>query len=437
MKRWLCLALALLLLLLCGCRSDVRPVGVSAGRASTTTADTPPPSKQAGNPTVATASAASATKTTPSTAAPPSAPASEEMRGVWISYYEIDALLSGKTPDTAGAAIDGMMKACASYGLNTVFFHVRGNSDAYYASAAYPAAASVKALLDKGFDPLKRAVDAAHRYGLKLHAWINPYRVGKDKTRARVDKIFSYQDTFYYMPHEAAVQQLVVKGVKEVVDGYAVDGVQFDDYFYPLGALPEQEPASFEKSGYAAYQKQRGSQAGSVADWRRSGVDALIRDVYKTVHTRPGCVFGVSPGADADKDKNGMYADVTGWMNRTDRIDYICPQVYYGFENETAPFHEVAERWRTYPRKASVSLYVGLALYKVGQEDTYAGVGADEWQTHDSVIARSVNWLRTRKDCGGFAFFSYQYFTPASCGLSKDARQIAEREVEQVLALMR
>lgn len=416
MKRWLYRTLAVLLLLLTGCRAEEgHPVAAFPGTASTTRLP----------------SQAFPSRTAPEPATTPAVTASSEKRGVWISYYELDSLLSGKTPDQAGAVIDEMMQTCASYGLNMIFFHVRGNSDAYYQSTVYPAAASIKALLGKGFDPLERAVEAAHRYGMELHAWINPYRVGKDKTRAQVDKTFSYQDGYYYQPHETAVQQLVVKGVKEIVDGYDVDGVQFDDYFYPAGALPADQPASFEKTAYEA------SEQNSVADWRRSGVDALIRAVYKTVHTRPGCVFGISPSHDADKNRDDMYADVTAWMNRTDMVDYMCPQVYFGFENETAPFHEVVEQWRSYPRKESVSLYIGLALYKAGQEDTFAGTGADEWQTHSSIMARSVNWLRTRKDCDGFIFFSYQYFTPASCGLSKDAQKIAEREVEQVLALMR
>ena len=124
-------------------------------------------------------------------------------------------------------------------------------------------------------------------------------------------------------------------------------------------------------------------------------------------------------------------------MNQAGMVDYMCPQVYFGFDHETAPFHEVVNTWRGYPRKASVKLYIGLALYKAGQEDTYAGTGADEWQTHDSIMARSVNWLRTRKGCDGFAFFSYRYFTPAQCGLKGNALKIAEKEVKQVLALMR
>ncbi len=461
MKRWLCMGLALLFLLLAGCQAGpVRPVtgpaatgpsrtgaslrtagsktaerSVDSATVSTTNTATDTKAKTTASRSTAATTTAAATRSTTAISAVPGV--SGEKRAVWVSYYEIDALLKGKSVTQAGQAIDSLMKTCKSYGLNTIYFHVRGNSDAYYKSTVYPLAASVKALVEKGFDPLARAVQAAHQYGMELHAWINPYRVGKDESRKQVDKTFAYQKTYYYIPHEAAVQKLVVDGVKEVVEKYAVDGVQFDDYFYPVGAVPDTQPAAFEKTAYAAYKKEAGGKALSVSDWRRDAVDALIRAVYKTVHTRSGCVFGISPTHDAKKNREKMYADTAAWMNQTGMVDYMCPQVYFGFDHETAPFHEVVNTWRGYPRKASVKLYIGLALYKAGQEDTYAGTGADEWQTHDSIMARSVNWLRTRKGCDGFAFFSYRYFTPAQCGLKGDALKIAEKEVKQVLALMR
>lgn len=466
MKRWLCMGLALLMLLLAGCQAGTDlPVngpaagasrtGVNASRtaSSKTTAALSGTtagffktaagsgSGPAGSTTksiTTTRSKAATAATTRSTTAIKALPAvSGEKRAVWISYYEIDALLKGKTVTQAGQAIDDMMKTCKSYGLNMIYFHVRGNGDAYYKSGVYPLAASVKDLVEKGFDPLARAVQAAHRHGMELHAWINPYRIGKDASRKKLDKTFSYQKTYYYIPHDTAVQKLIVDGVKEVVEKYAVDGVQFDDYFYPAGSVPDTQPAAFEKTAYAAYKKKAGSRALSVADWRRSGVDALIRAVYKAVHTRTGCVFGISPSHDAEKNRDKMYADTAAWMNQSGMVDYMCPQVYFGFDHETAPFHDVVDIWRAYPRKASVKLYIGLALYKTGQEDRYAGSGENEWQTHDSIMARSVNWLRTRKDCDGFAFFSYRYFTPAGCGLTGDALKTAEKEVKQVLALMR
>lgn len=371
----------------------------------------------------------------------PSAPSKSgrgigEMRGVWITYYELDDLLDGKTAQTAPQVIDDMMKRCADYGLNTVFFHVRGNSDAYYASDVYPAAASVTALLKDGFDPLEQAVTAAHAHGLELHAWINPYRVGKDADRAQVKQTFTYEKVTYYAPHDETVQELILSGVREVVENYEVDGVQFDDYFYPVGGVPADKPAAFEEKAFAAYQKEVGEAAASIGDWRRMGVDALIRQVHNITQSRAGCVFGVSPAADIDRVCEDMYADIKGWMRRGDMVDYVCPQIYFGFEHETYPFHKTVAQWQGYERHNKVTLYIGLALYKTGQADTYAGAGEKEWQTHDSIMARSVNWLRTRETVDGFSFFSYRHFTPADTDLSKEAQTIAEKELKALQEIL-
>jgi uncharacterized lipoprotein YddW (UPF0748 family) len=350
----------------------------------------------------------------PKTAKTPAVPTAEtgEMRGVWVTYTELDALLADKTPADAQKAIDGLMRACADAGLNTVFFHARANADAYYASGVFPPASGARALLKAGFDPLSCAVEAAHKRGLRLHAWINPYRVGK--TDPGIKDTFSFEDGVWYAPHSAAAQKRIVDGVREIVDKYAVDGVQFDDYFYPVGAVPNDRPADFEKAAYAAYCKERGDGALTVADWRREGVSALLKQVYSACHRRAGCVFGVSPSHDADKNRKEMYADVAAWMNTPGMVDYVCPQIYFGFDHETCPFHQTAARWLAMPRRDGVALYAGLALYKAGQEDPYAGSGKEEWKTRSDIIARSIRWLRTRKGIGGFCLFSFGHLTRAA-----------------------
>lgn len=344
-----------------------------------------------------------------------------------MAYYELDALLSNTTPSTAKSAIDNVVNTCADYGLNTIFFHVRGNSDAYYRSTVYPTAKSVVSLLKQGFDPLAYAIEAAHKKGLKLHAWINPYRVGKGDKAA--EDTFAYDGTLYYRPHDKGVQETILQGVAEVVEKYEVDGVQFDDYFYPVGAVPEDKPAAFEKEAYAAHQKELGDKALSIGDWRRSAVDGLIEDVYRAVHKRSDCVFGISPAGDAKRVRERMYADVLSWINRTDRVDYICPQIYFGFDHETYPFHRTVKEWISYPRAESVKLCIGLSLYKVGQKDDYAGTGATEWQTHNTILARQVNWLRTEESIDGFSLFSYGWLQPDTKDLSADALKTAKKEL--------
>ncbi len=342
-------------------------------------------------------------------------PSTTELRGVWVAYYELDKLLSGCDAKEAEKAITAMVDHVAERGLNTIFFHLRGNGDAYYSSKVYPVADGVKDLIAKGFDPLACAVTAAHARGMELHAWINPYRLGKRKGVEDLPT-FTHEGVTYYAPHDDGVQQLIIRGIREILDNYEVDGVQFDDYFYPLSALPTDKPGEMEKTAFAAYQKKH--PAATVGDFRREGVSSLIRQVH-TLAQKQRIPFGVSPAGDGERVKEGMYADVMGWM-AAGEIDYVCPQLYFGFDHDTYPFHEILEQWLSYEREVGVKLYVGLALYKVGENDRYAGSGEEEFTAHDSVMARQINFLRTREGVEGFGLFSYIYLTPQN--------EIARRE---------
>ena len=157
--------------------------------------------------TAVTTPAASGSGSTATTAAPtnpPSPPAPSEMKGVWVSYIELNTIFKNKTESAAKLAIDQIMDNCVSYGLNTVFFHVRANSDAYYKSSLFKPAASVANLIGNGFDPLAYAVASAHSRGLQLHAWVNPYRIGSNLSY-RVSGVDYFQkgDKYYYVPTSA------------------------------------------------------------------------------------------------------------------------------------------------------------------------------------------------------------------------------------------
>lgn len=375
----------------------------------------------------------------------PSDEEAEEFRGVWLSYIELNALLKGKTAEQAGAALDKVMEDAASYGLNAVVFHVRAMSDAYYQSALFPPAAAAETLLEGGFDPLAYAVKAAHARGLQLHAWVNPYRIGVNKENAGCGDIFGASSGgamyYYYNPASEDAQSLILRGVEEIVENYEVDGVQFDDYFYPNKpeVIPADAPAAFEKEDYAAYIKAGG--ALGIGDWRRAQVDVLVSGVYQRVHARKGCVFGISPDYNADKDYSSLYADVKGWTAAAGYIDYICPQIYFGFENSSAPFDRAVAAWTAYPRHSSVRLYVGLGLYKTGvSPDAYAGGGKEEWAGHSDIMKRSVELLRANNAVTGMVFYSYSSFdaatrSPASGQTYRE--EIGRQEVENLLYLLR
>ncbi len=368
----------------------------------------------------------------------------EEFRGVWLSYIELNAMLKGKNAEEAAAALDAVMGNAASYGLNAVVFHVRAMSDAYYQSSLFPPASAAKALLEGGFDPLSYAVKSAHAHGLQLHAWVNPYRIGANKENAGCDAFFSAPSGsttyYYYNPASEEAQSLILRGVEEIVTNYEVDGVQFDDYFYPNNpeVIPPDSPAAFEKEDYAAYVDAGG--ALGIGDWRRAQVDVLVAGVYQRVHAREGCVFGISPDYNADKDYSSLYADVKGWAAAAGYLDYICPQIYFGFENSSAPFDRAVAAWTDYPRHPSVRLYVGLGLYKTGvSPDAYAGKGKEEWAGHSDIMKRSVELLRANNAVTGMVFYSYSSFDAATRSAASGqtySEEVGRQEVENLLYLL-
>lgn len=327
----------------------------------------------------------------------PTAPV--EMRGVWVSYLELDGLLTGAAAEQAQVQLDALMDTCKAQGLNTVFFHTRAHGDAYYASRVYPAAASAAGLLAAGVDPLAYAVAAAHSRGLALHAWVNPYRIGADPSRAVAEvPRFQKDGVWYYDPAAETARALVLNGVRELLDGYAVDGVHFDDYFYPAGMSAAAEDFETVPEGIA------------VGDWRRTQVDALISGVYGLCrgHGKP---FGVSPAARLDYCRETLCADVALWMRQPGYIDYVCPQIYSGFQHSSRPFPAVLEEWLALPRHKGLAFYGGLAFYKAGlAEDKYAGNGKGEWAESHDILARQLQLLRQRQ-ADGFILFRYAQLT--------------------------
>lgn len=336
-------------------------------------------------------------------------PLPEEMRGVWLSYLDLEEMLKSTNP---AAALDDAMKTCQQWRLNTVFFHVRANSDAFYNSSVFPAAHAAEDLLAQGFDPLAYAVDCAHKHGIALHAWINPYRIGKDKTAAQLsseDAIFEKNGIWYYNPACEEARRLILDGVRELLQRYHVDGIHFDDYFYPAGLDSTGECFETIPDGFR------------TDSWRCTQVDTLISGVYSMAH-QYGRVFGVSPIALIDRCRSQSYADVTAWLTQPGYVDYLCPQIYFGFEHSTHPFDATLQEWTALSRRKEVALYVGLALYKAGtDDDPYAGDGRREWAQQNDILSRQITAVRACEHTNGFVLFRYAQL------VATDDRLIRER----------
>ena len=358
-------------------------------------------------------------------------PASGEFRGVWISFQDIGE--KRYTKKQFENFINKTFDNCKKNGFNAVIVHVRPFADALYPSSYFPWSRYVSGKAGKhpGFDPLSYAVSAAHKRGLAFHAWINPYRIASNTTNvyklpkksiarkwavskkaSKRRNVLKWNGKLYFNPASKDVQNLVCNGVREIVRDYAIDGIHFDDYFYPdLGAKYKKVFDYKEYKAYAKRCKKKHKKKVSIVTWRRNNVSNMLKRVRTIVHRLDNnCVFGISPAGNIRNlyAKNNYYADVKKWMRSSKYIDYICPQIYWTFSQKTCPFRETTNKWLAIPRAKSVKVYVGLGGYRAGISKREAKLGADaEWGTSRTNLKRQLLYLRSQNGCGGFMLFSY------------------------------
>jgi uncharacterized lipoprotein YddW (UPF0748 family) len=391
---------------------------------------TPPASSQpepSSAPPVSSQPESSSTPPASSSQAPASqwvAPVTGEVRAVWMSYLEFLTLAQNKSESQFTYNIATAFNNVADAGFNSVWVHVRPFGDALYPSKFFPFSYVLTGEEggDPGYDPLAIMVREAHLRGLSIEAWINPYRVragASDRPMcsdnpARTylnngsDAVIQYDNIISYNPASQTARDLIVSGVVEIIENYDIDGIHFDDYFYPTT-----DPA-FDSVYYNAYRAAGGNL--SLENWRRDNVNKLIAQVYRAVkNTDSRVLFGISPQANRSNNYHIQFADVDTWLANPGYIDYICPQVYFGFNNETLPFASTVREWASLIQNGHTQLYVGIAAYKVGSEDAFAGSGSREWITSERLLARMVDESRSCYAYGGFSMYRYDFlFSPAS-----------------------
>ena len=337
--------------------------------------------------------------------APAAKPSGEEYRAVWISYLEWQSA-DFSSEGAFRAQMGSWFDQYAAMGLNTVLAQVRPFGDALYPSAIFPWSSVCTGTqgLAPGFDPLAVLVEEAHARGLRLEAWLNPYRLALNDTvpgAFSTDNLATVHPEWvkqaaggqYLDPSRQDVRDCIAAGVQEILDGYAVDGIHLDDYFYPT------TDEAFDAAEYAA--------AGtdlSLEDWRRENVNALVRQLYQLVHaggrTAGAVPLGISPQGNNDNNYAQQYSDAALWLSTPGYIDYAMPQVYWGYGYTTGSgstrfaFENITAEWLALPRAEGVALYFGLGAYRIGDGDGGNYDHAqDQWQTGRN-LADMVTTLR-------------------------------------------
>ena len=387
--------------------------------------------------TVTTKNQTTAAKTTSTTKkqTTTAAVSQEEIRGVWLSYLEIPSA-QGKSAAQYRNEANSIFSSLADFGINTVFLHARAFSDAFYLSDIFPTSKYVAGTQGAaiGFDPFKIMLESAKSYGLEVHAWINPFRVSSSADITALSKnnparkiyeagneesqVCILSNGIYYNPASLKAQQLVLDGIKEILANYDVAGIHIDDYFYPS------TDSTIDSEQYNAYTAAGGK--SSLAQWRISTINSFVLAAYSAVKSYgQNKIFSISPAADIEKNRNQLYADVKVWLANEGYADWIIPQIYYGFENSSFPFDETADEWNSLKRHKNVKLICGLAAYKCGTQDAYAGNGKSEWLSNSDILLRQVMYIKTHGSYSGIVLFSCN-------NIINPSNQVLNKEIQGV-----
>jgi uncharacterized lipoprotein YddW (UPF0748 family) len=311
-----------------------------------------------------------------------------DLRGMWIATIT-NRDWPSKPGLSAGAQRAELLRhldTAVERRLNAVMLQVRPSADALWPSPHEPWAKCLTGTQgkDPGWDPLGTAVEEAHARGLELHAWFNPYRVletadpkllsAKHPARLHPDWVLPYGGKLYYNPGLPEVRNFVQEAMLDAVRRYDIDAVHWDDYFYPYPVAGQ----TFKDD--AAYKRYGGGFPDRAA-WRRENTDLLVRGTAEAIkRIKPGLPFGISPFGvwrNAATDPLGsattagvqtyddLHADTRAWVKQG-WIDYIAPQVYWNIGFAAADYTELVRWWDGVVRGTGVDLYIGEALYKVG-----------------------------------------------------------------------
>jgi len=350
-----------------------------------------------------------------------------EFRGAWVAtVYNINFPSSTRlTAAQAQAEITAFLDVMQRNRLNAVVFQVRPEGDAFYRSTLEPWSRFLTGRQggDPGYDPLSVVVAEAHRRGIEVHAWFNPYRAKGSASSTAVAPHISVTDPAAVVPYNGAlwmnpaatvVQRRLVQVIRDVVTRYDVDGVHFDDYFYPYPQTGMPFPDGADYDRYRA-----GGGAMSLGDWRRDNVNQMVRQVSEAVaDVRPSVRFGVSPfgiyrpgmpagisGLDA---YNAIYCDPVRWM-REGWVDYLAPQLYWP-STQTAQAYGTLIAWWAGLTSGGRSIFAGNNLGQLGSSSAWS---VDEFR-------RQVTLTRAQEPRGarGNIWFTVQPFASNRMGIA-------------------
>lgn len=358
-----------------------------------------------------------------------------EFRGAWMA-----TVVNIDWPSRPGLPADVQKKELIEIlddhqrsGINAIMLQVRPSTDAFYGKGREMWSRFLSGKQGRApepyYDPLDFAIEEAHKRGMELHAWFNPYRATFDLveshtdpnhiTRQKPEWFFTFGGKKLFNPGIPEVRSYIVDVIMDVVRNYDIDGVHFDDYFYPY---PEKNQVLRDTDTFRKY----GAGFADISDWRRHNVDTLIHTLSDSIRgTKKYVKFGISPfgiwrnrAQDPEgSESNGfdaygrLYADARKWV-KEGWIDYINPQIYFPFFYPAAPYEKLVDWWsnNTYGKH----LYIGQAAYRAAEN-------REGWRNRQQ-IPDQIRYLRNNARVQGSVFFSSKSLTDNLAGVKDSLR---------------
>ncbi|MBX3244187.1 MAG: family 10 glycosylhydrolase [Acidobacteria bacterium] len=316
--------------------------------------------------------------------------------------------------------------------MNAVVFQVRPAADALYRSEIEPWSEYLTGQMGKpqNLDPLEFLVAEAHKRGILVHAWFNPYRAyhpsattmsDRHISKTRPELVRQYGKYLWMDPTDTEVQKLSIRVIRDVVSRYDIDGVHFDDYFYPyIEKDAEDKDIPFpDDKNWEAYLKTAGNKAMSRSDWRRMHVNNFIEAVGREVKkTKPHVMYGISPfgiwrpmpelGIEGFDAYEGLYADSRKWL-RDGTVDYFTPQLYWETARRAQSYPILLDWWKGQnPKKRHI--WPGLATYRIGRNEDF---------TAKEIISQ-IGRTRLAKETRGSVFFNFKSIRNDTGGIQEE-----------------
>lgn len=362
-----------------------------------------------------------------------------EFRAVWVATIDnIDwPSRKGLSSDIQQQDFRTLLDKQKSYGMNAVLVQVRAAADAFYARSKEPWSEWLTGEQGKApepyYDPMTFMIQESHQRGLEFHAWLNmnrgTHKVSKSImpehiTKTQPEWFLTYGGQKLFNLGIPEVRNYIVDVVINIVKNYDVDGIHFDDYFYPYTEPNEKlrDEATFKKysDGYK-----------NIEDWRRHNVDLVVKNVSEAIkREKPKVKFGISPSAvwrNASSDPIGsatqggqpsydnLYADTRKWV-KEGWLDYITPQIYFSFEFDKVPYKIMTDWWTK--NAFGRHLYIGHGAYRVK-----AGSKEIGWENANQ-ISRQIRYNRTKPQISGSIYFSAKSLNNNELSVSDSLRKL-------------